>query len=169
MIIYLDIDDVVADWHEAAQVFLKRRWDKTGERIPHDEWERIKDNSRFYRDLPLREGANELVAWCKAYADTNPGTEVRFLTAIPKGNDMPWAVQDKVWWAHEHFPGIPLFIGPYSHDKHVHCQPGDILIDDRTSNCEEWIAAGGKSHIYRHWSECQKWLEDTLIYGKQIS
>ena len=28
MIIYLDMDDVVADWHMAAQDFLKMRWNK---------------------------------------------------------------------------------------------------------------------------------------------
>jgi hypothetical protein len=33
--------------------------------------------------------------------------------------------------------------GPYSKDKHQHCRPGDILIDDRSSNIEEWQAAGG--------------------------
>jgi hypothetical protein len=33
--------------------------------------------------------------------------------------------------------------GPYSKDKHMHCQPGDILIDDRLSNVEEWRTAGG--------------------------
>ena len=33
--------------------------------------------------------------------------------------------------------------GPYSKDKHQHCEPGDILIDDRSSNIEEWRAVGG--------------------------
>jgi hypothetical protein len=33
--------------------------------------------------------------------------------------------------------------GPFSKDKYVHCHAGDVLIDDRTSNCEEWRAAGG--------------------------
>lgn len=167
MIIYLDMDDVVADWHEAAQQFLKRRWDKKGERIPQDEWNRIKQNSRFYRHLPLREGARDLVKWVEAYCQAHPGTEYRFLSAIPRDNDMPWAPQDKVWWAHEHFPGWPVFIGPYSHDKHHHCEPGDILIDDRTSNCMEWADAGGRSHIYTNWPECKEWLENTLNWKLQ--
>ena len=34
-------------------------------------------------------------------------------------------------------------IGPYSHDKQKWCIPGDILIDDRPSNIEQWTAAGG--------------------------
>ena len=66
-----------------------------------------------------------------------------FLTAVPKGNDVKWAFYDKVNWATTHYPDIPVMFGPYSHDKHVHCKLGDVLIDDRTSNCEEWRHAGG--------------------------
>ena len=33
--------------------------------------------------------------------------------------------------------------GPYSKDKWQHCNAGDILIDDRQSNIDEWRAAGG--------------------------
>ena len=56
---------------------------------------------------------------------------------------MHWAFYDKVMWAHKHFPNIPVHFGPFSKDKHVHCVIGDILIDDRTSNIEEWRSAGG--------------------------
>jgi hypothetical protein len=62
----------------------------------------------------------------------------------------------------ERFERIPVLFGPYSFDKYKHCTPGDILIDDRTSNCEEWRAAGGHSHIYRSWEECKPWLESVL-------
>ena len=162
MVIYLDMDDVVADWHEAAQEFLQKRWHKEHERIPQDEWNRIKQQSRFYLDLPLKENAHDLVRWALGYKMTHPGTEVRFLSAIPHDDSMPWAPQDKVWWAHRHFPGIPVFLGPYSHDKWKHCQRGDILIDDRTSNCEQWISAGGRAHIYKQWAVCKEWLENEL-------
>jgi len=162
MIIYLDMDDVVADWHSAAQEFLKMRWNKDHERIPQEDWDRIKHNSRFYLDLPLKEGAHDLVDWCKSYASRNPGTDVRFLTALPHDYSMPWAAQDKVWWANRHFPGIPVFVGPFSHDKWRHAKKGDILIDDRTSNCSEWISAGGVAHIYRNWTDCKLWIESEL-------
>jgi hypothetical protein len=33
--------------------------------------------------------------------------------------------------------------GPYAEDKQRHCTPGDILIDDKLSNCEQWQAQGG--------------------------
>jgi hypothetical protein len=85
-----------------------------------------------------------------------------FLTAIPDNNSVPYAIYDKVTWADTHFPGIPVFFGPYSSDKQVHCRFNDILIDDRKSNCEEWRSAGGIAHQYTTWEECKKWINDPL-------
>ena len=159
MIIYIDMDDVVADWYGAAQEFLQLKYNERQERIPEEDWQRLKAHSRFYRHLPLKAGARQLVAACERLVSQRRADEVRFLTALPRNDDMPWAVNDKVYWARDHFPTIPVFIGPYSSDKWRHCQPGDILIDDRTDNCEQWIKAGGLAHVYRSWPECQTWLE----------
>ncbi len=159
MIIYLDMDDVVADWHGAAQIILKRKWDAHGERIPQDEWNKIKEESRFYRNLPFKKDAFKLYGYCKDLVYEGKADGLRFLTALPHDYSMPYAAQDKVWWADEYFKGTPVFFGPYSHDKWRHCKPGDILIDDRYSNCSEWTSAGGLAHVYRDWEECKVWLE----------
>lgn len=162
MNIYLDMDDVVANWLGRAQEVLKMRWQE-GERIPQNEWNKLKQDFRFYRSLPLKEGATELVQWCKDYVEAHPGTGLFFLTALPHDYSVPYAAQDKVWWANDHFPGIPVFFGPFSHDKWRYCKnPDDILIDDRISNCSEWRSAGGKAFVYRQWPECKEWLEETL-------
>lgn len=161
MNIYLDMDDVVADWMGYARSVVQRDWDY-GRRIPDSEWKKLQEHPRMYRYLPLREGAIELVNWCLKYKIDNPDTTLQFLSAIPHDYSMPYTAQDKVWWAHDHFPGIPVFIGPFSHDKWRHCKPGDILIDDRVSNCEEWRRQGGLAHLYRTWPECKLWLEETL-------
>lgn len=159
--IYLDMDDVVADWMGYARAYLNRSWQE-GEMLPDTEWRRLKDDQRMYSKLLLREGAVELVDWCRTYC-RQTGSQLRFLSAIPHGNDMPWAVQDKVFWGQQHFPDIPVFLGPYSDQKYMHVRaPGDILIDDRTINCEQWRQAGGRAHIYRTWSACLPWLEQTL-------
>jgi 5'(3')-deoxyribonucleotidase len=170
MNIYLDMDDVVADWHSYAQEILKLRWDRNGERIPQEQWDKIKEDLRFYRNLPLMEGAHELVDMCQAYIADNPQFHLRFLTALPHDYSMPLAAYDKVFWAHEHFPYIPVTIGPFSHDKWRHCKnPGDILIDDRHSNCEEWEAQGGIAHIYTTWEACRPWLEEILgVSGQKL-
>jgi hypothetical protein len=163
MNIYLDMDDVVADWHSRAQEILKLRVVKDSDRIPQAEWDKLKENLRFYRDLPVMAGAHELVDMCKAYIARNPQYTLRFLSALPHDYSMPFAVYDKVHWGDEHFPGIPVTIGPFSYDKWRHCKnAGDILIDDRVSNCEEWEARGGIAHIYTTWENCKPWLTTIL-------
>lgn len=161
MKIYLDMDDVVADWMAHARSLVKRNWEY-GQRIPDSDWNKLKDDQRFYRNLPLKAGAHELVDYCKALLSSGKIDGLYFLTALPHDYSMPYASQDKVWWANDHFPGIPVFFGPYSHDKWRHCAPGDILIDDRTSNCSEWRSAGGYAHEYRDWPNCKLWLEGII-------
>jgi hypothetical protein len=161
MKIFLDMDDVVADWMPSARNIVNRNWEY-GERIPDWEWNKVKAKERFYRDLSLKPGAHELVQFCRDAVTIGQADGLAFLTALPHDYSVPYAAQDKVWWAHEHFEGIPVFFGPFSHDKWRHCKPGDILIDDRTSNCEEWIRAGGQAHIYRQWPECHAWLQEIL-------
>ena len=168
MIIYLDMDDVVADWRTAAEDFLQLKFPNGDQwaRIPDDKWAELKRNSRFYRDLPLKDGADELVEYCRVAVMSGQADSVRFLSALPHNNDMTWAPWDKFLWAQHYYPDIPVFLGPYSNDKWQHCQPGDILIDDRTSNCEEWTRAGGYAHVYRTWEACRPWLEQTLNNSK---
>ena len=161
MKIYLDMDDVVADWMPAARTIVNRNW-AYGERIPDSDWNKVKAKERFYRDLPLKPGAHELVDYCKNAVATELADGLFFLTALPHDYSMPFASYDKIAWAQQHFPNIPVFFGPFSHDKWRHCKPGDILIDDRTGNCEEWIEAGGRAHIYRQWPECHTWLQEIL-------
>ena len=164
-IIYLDMDDVVADWMTEARHIVNRNWNY-GERIPDSDWNKVKAKARFYRDLPIKPGAHELVEFCRRAVADGMASELRFLTALPHDFSVPFAPYDKVFWATERFPNIPVLFGPYSHDKYKHCRPGDILIDDRTSNCIEWANAGGYSHIYRTWEECKPWLEQILIASK---
>ena len=55
-LIYLDMDDVVADWMATARAIVNRNWEY-GERIPESDWNKVKAKERFYRDLPLKAGA----------------------------------------------------------------------------------------------------------------
>ena len=159
MNIYLDMDDVVADWITSAQEFLKMKWGDV-ERIPADDWKKLKNATRFYSTLPLKPGAIELVDYCRNLQIDGKIEQLAFLTALPHDYSIPYAAYDKVFWATNHFPNIPVFFGPFSHDKYRHCKPGDILIDDRTTNCIEWRDAGGKAFIYKNWEECKIWLDE---------
>ena len=134
------MDGVVADFDEYAARTLGVP--PSSGIYPSEVWYKLASNARLYRDLKKTDYADQLVDECKDLALTK-GYDLYFLTAVPKGNDVPWAFYDKVQWAQLHFPDIAVMFGPFSKDKHVHCRHGDILIDDRVSNIEEWRAAGG--------------------------
>ena len=139
--LYLDMDGVVADFDEYAERILGSVPGHNGI-YPDEQWVKIAANPRLYRDLKKTSYADELVSECVDFAILK-GYELLFLTAVPKGNDIKWAFYDKVIWAQNFYPEIPVHFGPYSIDKWHHCQSGDILIDDRPSNIDEWRAAGG--------------------------
>lgn len=143
---YLDMDGVCADWDRAAEAFLgiaPRLNPVNGNyTVSEVEWQQLKSAGHFYRTLPLMPRVEDLVDLARQYRDIL-GWELYFLTAIPHKNDVPEAFSDKVLWAQEHFPDIEVHFGPYAVDKQRHCRSGDILVDDRTSNCEQWRAAGG--------------------------
>jgi hypothetical protein len=92
--------------------------------------------------------ARYLVRQCQDLARKH-GYELRFLTAVPRRNDFPWAFEDKVHWANYHFPDIPVWFGPFSDDKQVRSEPGNVLIDDRASNIDQWRARGGWAYLYQ--------------------
>jgi len=146
--LYLDMDGVVADFDEYA--FRMLGVPPSEGIYPDHIWVQLASNSRIYRDLKIIEGSIEFVNECSSIAK-NYGLDLLFLTAVPKANDVKWSFYDKVKWAESYFPGIPVHFGPYSKDKYHHCTPGDILIDDRLSNIEEWCASGGISiHHQNH-------------------
>lgn len=138
--LYLDMDDVVADFKAyASKVHGKA---SNNDVWTTEQWTALKENPRLYRDLAPTAEAEELVKACKDFCQRY-NWNLLFLSAVPRGNDVPWAFYDKVFWISSRWPDIAVHFGPYGKDKHLHCLPGDVLIDDRTSNCQDWRAAGG--------------------------
>lgn len=140
--IYLDMDGVVADWNAGVEEILGYVKEDPNAHYPDEDWERIKGNERMYRDLPVMKNAQELVNLARRFRD-RLGWKLLFLSATPKGNDVPWSFWDKCMWAQKNFPDIPVHFGPYAKDKQVHAKVGDILVDDRRSNITEWRNRGG--------------------------
>lgn len=160
--IFVDLDDVVADWMKYARNVLKHPLPVGGVRIPDTEWNNLRSHQRMYRDLAVREGAVELMEWLTDFRSVTK-CGLYFLSAIPRRNDFPYAPMDKVHWCDVNFPGIPVFLGPYSHEKIDRCTGNNsILLDDRLDNCTQWIAAGGRAHQYKKWEDCKSWLEKEL-------
>ena len=141
------MDGVLADFNTAAREFIRATKEEQEQaesagRWPKEKWATLRDQIHFYRHLPKMPQADELVTLARRFRDELEW-ELRILTAIPHSNDMHEVFHDKFLWIQDYYPDIRVHFGPYSEDKQLHAKPGDILVDDRTSNCLQWRSAGG--------------------------
>jgi len=130
--LFLDADGVLADFDQGASEILgskpKAFIAKHGRGAF---WKRLAKAPNFYGDLPEMPDARVLFDAVKHLKST-------ILTGLPMGN---WASGQKVEWATEHFPGVPI-ITCMAADKHKHMHPGDVLVDDREKHRAAYEEAG---------------------------
>lgn len=157
--IFLDMDGVVADFNGYAKELVG--YTAPGKRYPEEDWDKIKANPRLYREIPVIEGSEYFVERVRQLANEND-MPLKFLSAVPRQNDVGWVFWDKIEWVKTYFPGIPLWFGPYSRDKHVHCVNADILIDDREDNIQDWTTAGGIGILHTDFITSIQELEGVL-------
>ncbi|HEY6662677.1 MAG TPA: hypothetical protein VIZ66_07120 [Sphingomicrobium sp.] len=130
--LFLDADGVLADFDRGACELLgmkpKAYIDKRGRGMF---WKRLANASNFYGSLPKMPDADLLF---DAVKHLNP----TILTGLPLGS---WAAPQKVKWAAEHFPGVPI-VTCLARDKHKHMHRGDVLVDDREKHRKAYEDAG---------------------------
>lgn len=139
MQLFLDCDGVLADFDKAFEDFFGMK-SKEYEDIHGSKgfWKAIETKMpNFFRELPLMPDA-------KALYESVKHMRPIILTGCPKGG---WAEMQKIEWAREHFPGVPMIVCR-SRDKRIYCQPGDILIDDITRYKALWESAGGRYIVH---------------------
>ncbi len=130
--LFLDADGVLADFNTGVRNLLGMDPAAFERRNGKKEfWRRIAKAPDFYARLPEMPDAQRLVAAVKHLEPT-------ILTGLPIGN---WAALQKVRWANEHFPGMPI-ITCMARDKHNHMKPGDVLVDDRECHRTAYEKAG---------------------------
>jgi 5'(3')-deoxyribonucleotidase len=125
--VYLDMDGVVADFEGV---------------YGHLAWNDIEKLNHVYRHIPKTDYADAIVNVARKFRD-ELGYKLYFLTAVSKKAHIPDVYSDKVKWAHEYFPDIEVRFGPDASEKKNHCNPGDILVDDKASNCRDWESVDG--------------------------
>ena len=130
--LFLDADGVLADFDRGARELLgmgaKAYIAKHGRGAF---WKRLARAPNFYGSLPKMPDAEVLFDAVKHLKPT-------ILTGLPMGD---WAAPQKVKWAAEHFPGVPI-VTCMARDKHKHMNAGDVLVDDREKHRAEYEAAG---------------------------
>jgi hypothetical protein len=130
--LFLDADGVLANFDEGARQLLGmslRQFEAKHGRGTF--WKRLASAKNFYGTLAEMPDARLLF-------DAVNHLKPTILTGLPLGN---WAAPQKIEWAAEHFPGVPI-ITCMARDKHKHMHPGDVLVDDRENHRATYEAAG---------------------------
>ena len=131
--VFLDCDGVLADFDTYAHAYFGKPPRQAEKEMGSDAfWASLEAKGDFYRNLPLMADARALYEGVKHLHPT-------ILTGCPRGT---WAQGQKVEWAAEHFPGVPI-ITCRSADKRDYAKPGDVLIDDWAQHRHRWIEMGG--------------------------
>jgi hypothetical protein len=130
--LFLDADGVLADFDRGVERLLGMSAHEFERRRGRGAfWRELGKAKDFYANLPQMSDAQELFDAVKHLKPT-------ILTGLPLGN---WAAPQKVKWAAEHFPGVPI-ITCMARDKHNHMEPGDVLVDDRENHRKAYETHG---------------------------
>ena len=130
--LFLDADGVLADFDRGARQLLgMSAKEYIAQRGRGGFWKRLAQAKNFYASLPEMPDARLLF-------DAVEHLKPTILTGLPIGK---WATPQKIEWAAEHFPGVPI-ITCMAADKHKHMHPGDVLVDDREKHRAAYEAAG---------------------------
>jgi hypothetical protein len=130
--LFLDADGVLADFDEGARRLLGMGSAEFEANYGKREfWRRLASAKNFYGTLPEMPDAHVLFDGVRHLKPT-------ILTGLPIGN---WAAAQKVGWAAEHFPGVPI-ITCMARDKYKHMKPGDVLVDDSETHRSAFGDAG---------------------------
>ncbi len=131
--LFLDCDGVLADFEAGARKILGTDVRTFEARHGKGEfWRRLSRAKDFYASLPKMPDADLLFDAVRHLKPT-------ILTGLPIGK---WAAPQKVRWAAEHFPGVPI-ITCMARDKHRHMEGPDVLVDDSERHMAAWQEAGG--------------------------
>jgi hypothetical protein len=131
--LFLDCDGVLADFDAGAAAVLGMRPRAFEKRYGVGRfWATLAKAPDFYFSLPLMPDAMTLY---EAVRHLDPV----ILTGLPIGN---WAADQKLRWAAEHFPGVPI-ITTMARDKRDHGKKGDVLVDDQERHRTLWEEIGG--------------------------
>ena len=146
--LFLDADGVLADFDRSARELLgaspKEYIAKHGRGAF---WKRLAKTPNFFGTLPEMADARILFDAVKHLKPT-------ILTGLPTGS---WSAPQKVEWAAEHFPGVPI-ITCMARDKHKHMHPGDVLVDDREKHRAAYEAHGVRFIHHRNARETLRQL-----------
>lgn len=155
MIIWFDLDGVLADFDGEFARLTGLDWKERIEETWKEKWAAINAHPEFFLNLPWVEGARELWDWCA-------GFDRRVLSAA-SSNCLP-SLTHKLQWCHRELgmSGNAVVIVGHRRQKATFATPDGILIDDKLENIQEWVKAGGIGIVFETASQVRKELETFL-------
>ena len=156
-VIYLDLDDTLADTRKnAIEYFKVKDFTLQSKRSVIKNiasvikvWKGIKNDCSFWEQIPLKSDAYDIY---QKSLEITP--HVHILTALPilfyrkNSKDFLSAAEAKRKWVRKHFPNIPeenIHV-VYAREKHFMVKENParfILVDDSRLNIRRWNNAGG--------------------------
>lgn len=146
--VFLDMDGVVSDWDRAACDLMgvdydKIRWDGEEEAIEQFvDRDAINDKVNegyddFFATMPPFPHTEELMKVCE---------EANGIILTAPMKNCPGTYVGKVKWVRQYWPGTYRMI--ITHHKEACAKPTALLIDDRKSNCDAFLNAGGNAILF---------------------
>ncbi|CAM9672403.1 unnamed protein product [Laminaria digitata] len=142
--VFCDMDGVLVDFDKGCVAVMGTTPDQLSKK---NMWRGLANARSFYEHLDWMSDGQDL--W-NNIVDLHP----TILTGLPMGK---WAEpQKRKWCVRELGEDVPV-ITCMSRDKHLHCIPGSVLIDDRLSLQADWQRAGG---VFIHHTSATTSLEE---------
>lgn len=158
--INVDMDGVVADF-DRHHFNLFGIWPTRYPAKENLSWDRIRTVPDFFRTIPETLDARDLMRGVIA-----TGLPWRFLTGCPPEIDV--TRKQKTEWSAEFAARLGLpdreIICCSSRTKRLHCEPGDILIDDYLKYKHLWEEAGGIFIVHTSAAESIRQLREVLAW-----
>lgn len=148
MILYFDLDGVMADFDKGYSRLVGRVHDTTKEgwiKIPNRDWKLITKADSFWLDLEPMPNARNLYGYWKEYL---PVSNIKFCTS---GGGDPKAHIQKPIWVDRFTVGVghETLVVQNRKEKIKYAAGGNILIDDHEETIKWWNEAGGLGILYQ--------------------
>jgi 5'(3')-deoxyribonucleotidase len=146
MVIYLDVDGVLANWvgaiNDWADKPVNTPWhDYLGYRgigITDEQTHEYMSNVSFWTNIELLPKAKELLALCKSISRT-------YICTRPFPH--PNCLYGRAVWLEEKL-GVNIRDVIFCHDKELLANEHSVLIDDNPTNIENFSKSGGNAMLY---------------------
>lgn len=140
--IYLDMDGVIADFDSYFQDCYGYYPPDFEEKYGREEfWDKLWQDAKFFEKIPNMPNKRELIYLCIDTCDY-----LTILSAPSRTNHALCVLQKRNWLDKEPLTfNIPAI---FESKKEKYAGPNRLLIDDRKTNIDRWIAKGGIGYLY---------------------